>query len=97
MPRRLDGPGRYRQIVAIARVAQASMIYTDDDNLVATAKSLGIPTQGLADLPLPPESAQAQLPFESKKTDAIDEVAEQAETLKEPEVPEGQPPAEGIG
>jgi rRNA-processing protein FCF1 len=76
-----------RQIVAIARVVQASVIYTDDENLAATANAVGIPTMGLGDLPLPPESAQGKLPFETQKPDAIDEVAKQAQTTPEPEVP----------
>ncbi len=81
-----------RQIVAIARVLQASIIYTDDENLAATASAVGISTLGLADLPLPPETAQGQLPFESNKTDTIDEIAQQAENLQEPPVP-NEPPA----
>lgn len=80
-----------RQIAAIAKVTQASAIYTDDGNLASTAKAMGLTTLGLADLPLPPETAQHELPFESRKSDAIDEIAEQVETLKEPE-PEGPQP-----
>lgn len=80
-----------RQIVAIARVVRASTIYTDDENLTATARAVGIPAIGLADLVLPPETAQGQLPFESKKPDAIDEIAEQTQSLKEPEIPNGGP------
>jgi predicted nucleic acid-binding protein len=81
-----------RQIVAIAKVTQASAIYTDDENLASTAKAANIPTIGLGDLPLPPETAQGQLPFESQKPDAIDEIAQQAETLEEPETTEGPQP-----
>jgi len=80
-----------RQIVAITKVAQASIIYTDDTNLSATANALGISTLGLADLSLPPETAQGQLPFESKATDAIDEIAEQAKILQEPEASDEPP------
>jgi hypothetical protein len=83
-----------RQIAAIARVAQATTIYTDDKNLAATAKRLNITCMGLADLPLPPETAQGQLPFEAKGADAIDEVAEQTKKLREPEPPEGTAPTE---
>jgi predicted nucleic acid-binding protein len=80
-----------RQIVAIARVIQASTIYTDDANLAATAKAVEISAIGLAELPLPPEAAQGQLPFEGKKPDAIDEIAQQAQTLEEPELPNDPP------
>jgi hypothetical protein len=81
-----------RQIVAIARVAQASAIYTDDKNLAATAKRLNIPCFGLPDLPLPPETAQGTLPFEAKGADAIDEVAQQAKTHQEPDEPDDDAP-----
>ena len=80
-----------RQIVAIAKVVQASAIYTDDTNLRKTASAVDIPTHGLADLALPPETAQGTLPFISKATDAIDEIAQQAESLEEPEAPGGPP------
>ena len=43
-----------RQILAIARVHRATTIYTDDDNLIAEAALLGIPTCRLADLPRVP-------------------------------------------
>jgi predicted nucleic acid-binding protein len=81
-----------RQIAAIARVSQATAIYTDDKNLAATAKRLNIPCFGLPDLPLPPETAQGVLPFEAKGADAIDEVAQQAKTLPEPEAPDESAP-----
>ena len=81
-----------RQIVAIARVVQASTIYTDDENLAATAKAVGIQPIGLAELALPPETAQGHLPFEMKKPDAIDEVSHQAKNAPEPESPDDEPP-----
>jgi rRNA-processing protein FCF1 len=84
-----------RQIVAIAKVVQATAIYTDDQNLASTAKTVGIPSIGLAELPLPPETAQGQLPFEAKKPDAADEIAKQAKNLPEPEIPTGAPSTEG--
>lgn len=83
-----------RQIVAVARIVQASTIYTDDENLAATAKAVGMSAIGLADLALPPETAQGQLPFEGKQPEAIDEVAEQAQNLTEPETPNGGPAAQ---
>jgi hypothetical protein len=80
-----------RQIVAIARVVQATTIYTDDENLAATAKAVGIQSIGLAELTLPAETAQGQLPFEAKKPDAIDEVSHQTQSKPEPEVPDDVP------
>jgi hypothetical protein len=81
-------------ICRITRVLQASTIYTDDGNLAATANTVGISTLGLADLPLTPETAQGQLPFESNKADAIDEIAKQAESLQEPPLPNDPPAAQ---
>lgn len=81
-----------RQIAAIAKIKQASTIYTDDENLASTAEALGLTAIGLAGLPLPPETAQGEFPFEPRKSDAIDEIAQQAETLQEPE-PEGPQPS----
>ncbi len=83
-----------RQIVAVARVLQSSTIYTDDENLAATANAVGISTIGLGDLSLPPETAQGQLPFESNKADAIDEIAQQTESLQEPALPDDPPAAQ---
>ncbi|WP_111359631.1 type II toxin-antitoxin system VapC family toxin [Rhodoplanes elegans] len=80
-----------RQIVAIARVVQASMIYTDDENLASTARGLNIHTMGLADLPLPPESAQGTLPFESEEFEAVDEVEKQKASQQEPETSDTPP------
>jgi predicted nucleic acid-binding protein len=87
-----------RQIVAIARVMQASAIYTDDEDLAGTAEVVHIPTFGIADLALPPETAQKAFAFESKEADAIDEITEQVTSLKEPEIPDGPPdPEQGGG
>ena len=47
-----------QQIVAIARVHQARVIYSDDGDIRAIAKRVGIDVIGVADLQLPPESAQ---------------------------------------
>ena len=72
------------------KTVQASVIYADDDDIVAIAKLVGVPTLGLSDLEIPPETAQGNLPFDTVK-DPTDEIAVQAETLKEPDVPEDQP------
>ena len=50
-----------RQIMAIARVRQATALYTDDIGLRNLASSLDMPTFGISDLDLPPETAQGSL------------------------------------
>jgi len=57
------------------------------------AKLVNIPTIGLADLELPPDTAQGVLQLEQKK-EPSDDIAIQSETLKEPEVPD-EPPTLG--
>lgn len=52
-----------RQIVAIARVNQASTIYSDDRDIRSIAAQADISVIGLADLQLPPEAAQHELPL----------------------------------
>ena len=78
-----------RQIAAIARVHQASVIYTDDKNLRHTAASINLASQGLADMQLPPVTAQGILAFEhpskvpdEPSLDAIDEA--RAAELRQP-------------
>jgi predicted nucleic acid-binding protein len=61
---RLSKPKFDHQIVAVAKVEGASIIYSDDERLGKFAKRLGIKTVGVAELPLPPAEAQASLPFE---------------------------------
>ncbi len=48
------------QIIAIAKVAQATAIYSDDEGIRKRAPQ-EISVIGLADLPLPPESVQGRL------------------------------------
>ena len=50
-----------RQIVAIARVAGADTIYTDDSNLAKHAFNRGIKTIGIGSLSIPESLAQASL------------------------------------
>lgn len=47
-----------RQIVAIAKVVGATTIYSDDKDIRTIAADAEIPVIGIADLPLPPGSAQ---------------------------------------
>ena len=50
-----------RQIVAIAKVAGATMIYSDDEDIQTIGGEARIPVKGLADLPLPPENPEPEL------------------------------------
>lgn len=57
-----------RQIVAIASVIGARAIYSDDKGIRAVAQRRHIPVIRLADLDLPPESAQTTMDFEAAQT-----------------------------
>jgi predicted nucleic acid-binding protein len=50
-----------RQIVAIAKVAQASKFYTDDGDLAILAKNNGMSVVMTWEIPLPPNEAQGNL------------------------------------
>jgi hypothetical protein len=50
-----------RQIIAIAMVAGATTIYSDDGDIARFAKGTGIAVVRIQDLPLPPEDAQMPL------------------------------------
>lgn len=58
-----------RQIVAIAKVNQATVIYSDDEDLRAVAVRAGMKVIGLAELPLPPAAHQIPLPFQGDRED----------------------------
>lgn len=58
-----------RQIIAIARINKAETIYSDDNNIHAFGKKMNLRVLRLADLPLPPESAQKTFDF-SERTNA---------------------------
>ncbi|NCC41839.1 MAG: PIN domain-containing protein [Gammaproteobacteria bacterium] len=53
-----------RQILAIAKVEGASVIYSDDDDIARFAKNSGIQVIPIRDLPLPPEKPQTSLPLD---------------------------------
>jgi hypothetical protein len=61
-----------RQIVAVAKVAGVTAIYSDDRQLRAFAEQQGLRVMGLADLPLPREP-ELPLPPPSEPPDAGDE------------------------
>lgn len=50
-----------RQIVAIAKVQQATVIYTGDTDIKAHCARAGIEAVNIGDLPLPPEDAQIDM------------------------------------
>ena len=52
-----------RQIIAIAKVEQASTIYSDDGDIERFSKGSGIKVVRVSDLPLPPQDAQHSLPL----------------------------------
>lgn len=56
-----------RQIVAIALVAQATTIYSDDKGIAAVAKRAKIGVVGLSDMELPPEDPQTEFVFEEQR------------------------------
>lgn len=76
-----------RQIVAIAKVFNATMIYTDDSDVRALAAAENIPVTGVAELPLPPPKTQMEMPLAPpaavEQTDVI--IPESEETEEPPE------------
>lgn len=62
-----------RQIVAMAKVAQVTTIYTDDENLRTVAEHEGLTVVGLGQLSLPPERIQQELPFAAESAEGDEE------------------------
>lgn len=50
-----------RKILAIAKVAGAHTLYTDDKTLIARATANGLKSVRMQDLPMPPEPPQGEL------------------------------------
>ncbi len=67
-----------RQIVAIAKVAQATMIYSDDDDIRRLAENANIPVTRVAELPLPPDKKGAEHPESSPQRDLFAANSEEA-------------------
>lgn len=78
-----------RQIVAIAKVWQARIIYSEDPGLKTLAESLGITVKGIADCPLPFSESSPQGGLFSTK--------EQNETKTPTGASETTAPVEGSG
>jgi hypothetical protein len=53
-----------RQIVAIATVEGATVVYSDDDDVITYAREADMEAYRLSDLPEPPEDLQTALPFD---------------------------------
>jgi predicted nucleic acid-binding protein len=81
-----------RQIVAIAKVAKATMIYSDDADVRALATEEDIPVTGIEELPLPPAKRQQELPLVSalpqEQADAPPSEIEESTDDEEPEQPD---------
>jgi predicted nucleic acid-binding protein len=78
-----------RQIIAIARVRQATAIYTDDHGLRNLAAQLNIPAIGIGGIELPPDTAQGTLPLERPPESSEEPSLEEIEEARDAEV--GQP------
>ena len=80
-----------RQIVAIAKVAGATTIYSDDGDVATLAKAAGIEVVRLEDLPLPPEDTQLKMDFAHALAKAVemeptgDEIADDEEESEAPQ------------
>jgi len=90
-----------RQIVAIAKVARATAIYSDDADVRTIATAEDIAVIGLDELPVPPQNPQIELPLETPaQEDATDapilDAEAEAELEGDAEDNEGEPdPAPG--
>jgi hypothetical protein len=84
-----------RQIVAIARVAGASTLYTDDEKLSKFALKAKLNVTGLHELPAPASAAQTDLlaAFEAMKTEQPDEADLEASA----DEVDNEESAEGVG
>lgn len=80
-----------RQIMAIARVRQATALYTDDSGLRNLASSLDMQVYGIVDLDLPPETAQGflnlQQPIEPLDEPSLDEIEKARDAESEQQTP----------
>jgi len=84
-----------RQIVAIARVAGAVSIVTDDAGLTTTARSVGLQVQSLSELDLPDSARQSKLDLQPM-SDAV-RAADQAVAPVGPDAQRQIPATNGGG
>lgn len=79
-----------RQIAAIAKVREATAIYTDDAGLRNVAMALNVEVISVADMPLPTETAQGVLPLKTADELASEPTLEEIEEARDAEA---APPA----
>ena len=84
-----------RQIVAIAKVAGVTAIYTTDGDVMKQAEAAGVPACHVAALPLPPDDPQQDLFDSDEEPEAKPEATEIRRSSDGPS--EGQVPAEAEG
>lgn len=80
-----------RQIIAIARVRQATAIYTDDKGLRKIAQTISLPVRGLSDLQLPPEKAQGVLALETSAESSDEPTLDEIEQVRAAESEQSNP------
>ncbi len=79
-----------RQIVAIAKVHQATAIYSDDEGIKAHAKKVGITVLRIADLPAPPDKVQMDMFEKANVTpDEAEIAAAEIEAQNASDIPTG--------
>jgi hypothetical protein len=76
-----------RQIVAIAKVAQATVIYSDDADVRSIAAAEDILVIALAELPVPPQDRQIALQFETSAQEDQIHAASEEDSKAEPNEP----------
>jgi monoamine oxidase len=81
-----------RQIVAIAKVVRATAIYSDDADVRTIALAEDMPVIGLAELPVPTETQQMEMPLElpAQGEDANDQLVNEADSEPEAENDDGE-------
>jgi hypothetical protein len=83
-----------RQIVAIAKVARATEIYSDDTDVRTLAAAEDITVIGLAQLPTPPEKAQIEMQLEPSAQEVESTAGEPLDdeaTIREENTEESEP------
>jgi hypothetical protein len=73
-----------RQIVAIAKVHGATMIYSDDSDVAILGKQAGLQVIAFSELPLPPEDPQADM-FKEDENAESDDASAEIEPAENPE------------
>ena len=83
-----------RQIVAIAKVARASAIYSDDGDVRNLATAEDIAVIGLAELPVPTQNPQIEMPLEppTREDQSDAPLPDEIEANREPEPEEPEEP-----